>query len=162
MATMTETTSQTQTSPPVTNLQIVVDAADPHAQAKFWAAALGWTVERNPEFVQQMLDAGIATPDDVVEVDGQLAWRTAEALRHPDHDRIRELGGAARMLFQVVPEARTVKNRMHVDVNVGRDNIDPTVARLEAAGATVLWKVDEPGAFHTTMADPEGNEFCVQ
>jgi hypothetical protein len=159
---MTETTSQTPTSPPVTNLQIVVDAADPHAQAKFWAAALGWTVERNPEFVQQMLVAGIATSDDVVEVDGQLAWRTAEALRHPEHDRIRELGGAARMLFQVVPEAKTVKNRMHVDVNVGRDSIDATVARLAALGATVLWKVDEPGALHTTMADPEGNEFCVQ
>ena len=157
---MTETSSQT--SPPVTNLQLVLDAADPHAQARFWAAALGWTVERNPEFVQQMLDQGIATPDDVVEVDGQLAWRTAEALRHQDHNRIRELGGAARMLFQLVPEAKTVKNRMHLDVNVGRDSIDATVDRLEALGATVLWKVDEPGAFHTTMADPEGNEFCVQ
>ena len=157
---MTETTSQT--NPRVTNLQLVLDAADPHAQARFWAAALGWTVERNPEFVQQMLDQGIATPDDVVEVDGLLAWRTAEALRHPDHDGIRELGGAARMLFQLVPEAKRVKNRMHVDVNVGRDNIDATVARLEALGATVLWKVDEPGAFHTTLADPEGNEFCVQ
>ncbi|HEX4698583.1 MAG TPA: VOC family protein [Actinomycetes bacterium] len=157
---MTETPSPS--SPPVTNLQLVLDAGDPHTQAKFWAAALGWTVERSPEFVQQMLDAGIATPDDVVEVDGRLAWRTAEALRHPDHDRIRELGGAARMLFQLVPEAKTVKNRMHVDVNVGRDNIDATVARLEALGANVLWKVDEPGAFHTTMADPEGNEFCVQ
>jgi predicted enzyme related to lactoylglutathione lyase len=159
---MTETPSQTPTTPPVTNLQLVLDAADPHAQARFWAAALGWTVERNPDFVQQMLDAGIATPDDVVEVDGQLAWRTAEAVRHPDHDGIRELGGAARMLFQLVPEAKTVKNRMHVDVNVGRDNIDPTVARLEGLGATVLWKVDEPAGFHTTMADPEGNEFCVQ
>jgi hypothetical protein len=156
------TTSQPPTTPPVTNLQIVLDAADPHAQAKFWAAALGWTVERNPEFVQQMLDQGLAGPDDVVEVDGQLAWSGLEALRHPDHDRIRELGGAARMLFQLVPETKTVKNRMHVDVNVGRDGIDPTVARLEALGATVLWKVDEPGAFHTTMADPEGNEFCVQ
>jgi predicted enzyme related to lactoylglutathione lyase len=159
---MTETTSQPPTSSPVTNLQIVLDAADPHAQAKFWAAALGWTVERNPEFVQQMLDAGIATPGDVIEVDGQLAWRTAGALRHPDHDRIRELGGAARMLFQIVPETKTVKNRVHVDVTVGRDNIDATVARLEGLGARVLWKVDEPGAFHTTMADPEGNEFCVQ
>jgi hypothetical protein len=157
---MTDTAPET--TPPVTNLQIVLDAADPHAQATFWAAALGWQVERDPGFVQQMLDRGIATPDDVVEVDGQLAWRTAEALRHPDHDRIRELGGAARLLFQVVPEAKTVKNRMHVDVNVGRDSIDATVARLEGLGARVLRKVDQPGAFHTTMADPEGNEFCVQ
>ena len=35
------------------------------------------------------------------------------------------------------------------------------MARLTALGARELWKVDEPGAFHTTMADPEGNEFCV-
>ena len=159
---MTETTSQTPTSPPVTNLQIVLDAADPHAQAKFWAAALGWTVERNPEFVQQMLDRGIATSDDVVEVDGQLAWRTAEALRHPDHDRIRELGGAARMLFQVVPEAKTVKNRMHLDVNVGATASTRPSRGSRPWARPVLWKVDEPGAFHTTMADPEGNEFCVQ
>ena len=154
--------TDTRPSPPVTNLQVVVDAADPHAQARFWAAALGWTVERDPAFVQQMLDQGIATPDDVVEVDGQLAWRTAEALRHPDHDRIRALGGAARLLFQLVPEAKAAKNRVHVDVNVGRDQIDATVTRLTALGARVLWTVDEPGAFHTTMADPEGNEFCVQ
>jgi hypothetical protein len=157
---MTETSSQT--SPPVTNLQLVLDAADPHAQAKFWATALGWVVERNEAFIRSMLDQGIARPDQVVEVDGELAWSTVEAVRHPEHDRIRELGGAARMLFQSVPEAKTVKNRMHLDVNVGRDSIDATVARLEALGATVLWKVDEPGAFHTTMADPEGNEFCVQ
>ena len=146
----------------VTNLQLVLDCDDPHAQAKFWAAALGWVVERNEPFIRSMLDQGIATPDQVTEVDGQLAWSTLEAVRHPEHDAIRELGGAARLLLQKVPEGKTVKNRMHVDVNVGKEHIDATVERLTALGATELWKVDEPGAFHTTMADPEGNEFCVQ
>jgi predicted enzyme related to lactoylglutathione lyase len=146
----------------VTNVQLVVDCADPHALAKFWAAALGWVVERNESFIRSMLEQGIARPDQVVEVDGQLAWSTVEAVRHPEHDAIRELGGAARLLLQQVPEGKTVKNRLHLDVNVGKENIDAEVARLTALGASRLYSVDEPGAFHTTMADPEGNEFCVQ
>jgi len=146
----------------VVNFQVTVDCSDPHAQAKFWAGALGWVVERHPEFIQEMLDRGIATEADVIEIDGVLAWRTAEAIRHPEHDAIRELGGSARMLFQAVPEPKTLKNRWHIDVNVGRENIDEEVARLREIGARELYRVDEPGAFHTTMADPEGNEFCVQ
>ena len=146
----------------VTNVQLVIDCADPHAQAKFWAAALGWVVERNEAFIRSMLDHGIARPDQVVEVDGELAWSTVEAVRHPEHDAIRELGGSARLLLQQVPEGKTVKNRVHLDINVGKDHIDAKVAELTALGARELYKVDEPGAFHTTMADPEGNEFCVQ
>ena len=146
----------------VTNVQLVIDCADPHAQAKFWAAALGWVVERNEAFIRSLLDQGVARPDQVVEVDGELAWSTVEAVRHPEHDAIRELGGGARLLLQQVPEGKTVKNRMHLDVNVGKDHIDAKVAELTALGARELYKVDEPGAFHTTMADPEGNELCVQ
>ena len=146
----------------VTNVQMTVDCSDPHAQARFWAQALGWVVERHTAMIQSLLDQGVARPDQVIEIDGELAWSTVEALRHPEHDAIRELGGAARMLFQVVEEPKTVKNRMHLDLNVGKEQIDPEVARLTSLGARELWKVDEPGAFHTTMADPEGNEFCVQ
>ena len=146
----------------VTNVQMTLDCADPHAQARFWAQALGWVVERHTAMIRSLLDQGVATADQVVEIDGELAWRTVEAIRHPEHDAIRELGGTARLLLQVVEEPKTVKNRMHLDVNVGREQIDAEVARLTALGARELWKVDEPGAFHTTMADPEGNEFCVQ
>ena len=146
----------------VVNVQVTVDCADPHSQARFWAAALGWVVEDNTAMIRGLLDRGIATDSDVVEIDGRLAWRTLEAARHPEHDSIRELGGTARMLFQRVEEPKTVKNRMHLDVTVGRDRIDEEVRRLIALGARELWKVDQPGAFHTTLADPEGNEFCVQ
>ena len=146
----------------VTNVQMTLDCADPHAQARFWAQALGWVVERHTAMIQSLLDQGVARPDQVIEIDGELAWRTVEAVRHPEHDAIRELGGTARLLLQIVEEPKTVKNRMHLDVNVGREQIDAEVARLTALGARELWKVDEPGAFHTTMADPEGNEFCVQ
>ncbi len=147
---------------PVTNLQLTFDCADPHAQGRFWAAALGWVAERNEPFVRSILDQGLATEQDVVEVDGQLTWRTVEAIRHPDHDAIRELGGAARLLFILVPEGKTGKNRVHPDLNVGKEHIDAEVERLTALGARELYRVAEPGAFHTTMADPEGNEFCVQ
>ena len=146
----------------VTNVQMTVDCSDPHAQARFWAQALGWVVERHTAMIRSLLDQGVARPDQVIEIDGELAWSSAEALRHPEHDAIRELGGTARMLFQVVEEPKTVKNRMHLDLNVGKEQIDAEVARLTSLGARELWKVDEPGAFHTTMADPEGNEFCVQ
>ncbi len=141
---------------------MTLDCADPHAQARFWAQALGWVVERHTAMIRSLLDQGVARPDQVIEIDGELAWRTVEAIRHPEHDAIRELGGTARLLLQVVEEPKTVKNRMHLDVNVGREQIDAEVARLTALGARELWKGDEPGAFHTTMADPEGNEFCVQ
>ncbi len=146
----------------VTNVQMTVDCSDPHAQARFWAEALGWVVERHTAMIQSLLDQGVARQDQVIEIDGELAWSTVEALRHPEHDAIRDLGGTARMLFQVVEEPKTVKNRMHLDVNVGKENIEAEVARLTSLGARELWKVDEPGGFHTTMADPEGNEFCVQ
>jgi predicted enzyme related to lactoylglutathione lyase len=50
---------------------------------------------------------------------------------------------------------------VHLDVHVGADNAAAEVARLVELGATVLYRVDEPGSRHVTLADPEGNEFCV-
>jgi predicted enzyme related to lactoylglutathione lyase len=60
-----------------------------------------------------------------------------------------------------VPEAKTVKNRVHLDVRAGPDNIEAEVARLAAAGATVLYRGQQGPHGWVTMADPEGNEFCV-
>ena len=64
------------------------------------------------------------------------------------------------ILFQVVPEARSVKNRLHLDLRAP-SSMESEVARLEEAGARSLHLVDEGGSFWTVMADPEGNEFCV-
>jgi hypothetical protein len=144
--------------------QVVADAEDPHGLARFWADALGWTLEDNDAFVRSALKAGYATGDDVVELDGRKLWRTVAAIRHPDdpYHPQRGSGLGRRMLFQLVPEHKQVKNRWHLDLNVGREHINTTVSRLRDLGATELYQVDEPGAFHTTMQDPEGNEFCVQ
>ena len=62
--------------------------------------------------------------------------------------------------FQLVPETKTVKNRVHLDVDVG-DLLEATAAAV-AAGAAVIGPpvYDEIGGFQV-MADPEGNEFCL-
>jgi hypothetical protein len=138
-----------------TPIQIVVDARDPLSQARFWASALGYEVEDNTELITGVLDAGHAGPDDIIEVDGQLYWRDLVAARDPD-------GGGPRLLFQRNDRPKADKNRLHLDVNVGRDQRAAAVERLEGLGARLLYDIDEPGGRHTTMADPEGNEFCVQ
>ena len=135
-------------------LQIVLDCADPHSQAKFWSAALGCTVERNGEFVQKMIDEGFATDADVTTVDGELAWREAAAMIDPD-------GRWPRWYFQLVPEPKATKNRMHVDIHVGPDRVAAEVTRLEGLGATHLYDGQQGPQSWVTMADPEGNEFCV-
>jgi len=114
-------------------LQLALDCSDPHAQAKFWAAALGYAVERDPEFIQKMLDEGLATDADVTTVDGELAWLEGAAMIDPD-------GRRPRWYFQLVPESKSVKNRMHVDVQVGPDRVGAEVARLEGLGATRLYE----------------------
>lgn len=64
------------------------------------------------------------------------------------------------LLFLIVPEGKTAKNRLHLDLRPA-GSMAEEVARLEAAGATAIGRVDEGGSFWTVMADPEGNEFCV-
>ena len=144
--------------------QITIDSRDPHAQARFWADALHYEVEDNDAFIRSLLDQGHITDEDVVDVDGRLHFAIGAAIHHPDDGDLGPLDQPPRrrLLFIRVPEDKTGKNRLHLDLNVGRERIDAEVARLTALGATELYRVDEPGAFHTTMADPEGNEFCVQ
>ncbi len=66
-----------------------------------------------------------------------------------------------KLVLQQVPEPRSVKNRMHLDLIV--DDVDAEVARLEALGARRLGSdpVSELGITWVVMADPEGNEFCI-
>ena len=64
------------------------------------------------------------------------------------------------MLFFVVPEGKSVKNRLHLDLSPP-ETMAAEVERLVAAGATVQGRVDEGESFWTVMLDPEGNEFCV-
>ena len=82
----------------------------------------------------------------------RLSWIIGAALR----------GGDRRILFQRVPEPKTVKNRWHIDLNVGRERVAEEVARIEGLGGVQVREVEEWGQYHVVMQDPEGNEFCVQ
>jgi predicted enzyme related to lactoylglutathione lyase len=65
------------------------------------------------------------------------------------------------MYFQEVPETKTVKNRMHLDIRVGGDDAEAVRDALVARGATILHTGSQGPHTWVTMADPEGNEFCV-
>jgi hypothetical protein len=143
--------------------QLVFDAADPHALAAFWADAIGYEHEDIDAFVRGIVEAGHAPEEETIEIDGKKRWRTLASLRHPD-DPLRDdgVGTGRRILFQAVPESKTAKNRVHIDINVGPEARQEHVDRLVALGATVVREFDLPEGRWTAMLDPEGNEFDVQ
>jgi predicted enzyme related to lactoylglutathione lyase len=67
--------------------------------------------------------------------------------------------GASALAFQQVPEPKSGKNRVHVDLSV--DDLDVASAAVEALGGTVQHDVTEAGVQVRVMTDPEGNEFCL-
>ena len=119
---------------------IVFDAAHPASLARFWAAAL---------------DGYAVAPYD----DAELARLRANGIDDPEDDPSvlvePALPGAPRLFFTRVPEPRTVKNRVHLDLRTA--DIDEETARLVELGATKLARRDG----WITLADPEGNEFDV-
>ncbi len=143
--------------------KLVIDAADPHAQADFWSAALGYTAEDNSALIEQLLGLGALPAEATVDFHGRPAFRDLIAVRHPDdpYDTERGTGLGRRILFQRVPEPKTGKNRLHLDLHPGEGRRDDEVERLRALGAAVLRDVKEPSGAWVVMADPEGNEFCV-
>jgi Glyoxalase-like domain len=139
-------------------VQVVVDCADPHVLADWWAETLGWTVEPQDEaFIRSMIEQGHATEAETCWHRGSLVWRTGAAIL-PDSELSAE---RLRILFQYVPEAKTVKNRVHLDVRTAGDDPEAVRRRLIARGATVLSSGRQGPNSWVTMADPEGNEFCV-
>ena len=89
-----------------TAVQVVIDCADPGALADFWATALHYKVQDPPE--------GFATWEDALVAWGipESAWNDRSAVVDPD-------GAGPRVFFQRVPEPKQVKNRVHLDLNVG-------------------------------------------
>ncbi|HET7678413.1 MAG TPA: VOC family protein, partial [Candidatus Limnocylindrales bacterium] len=142
------------------SIQLVFDTLDPDAQARFWAAALGYMLQPPPE--------GFASWEDFLHAQGvpEETWNDASAIVDPD-------GAGPRIYFQRVPEGKVAKNRMHLDLNVPgggtvpleerKRRVDGEVARLKAFGATdERGAMEKDGEYWVRMNDPEGNEFCVQ
>jgi hypothetical protein len=124
---------------------IVFDCAHPAPLARFWAAVLdGYHVAPyDEEELARLRAKGINDPEDDPGV----------LVLPPGPDK-------PRLYFQQVPEPKVAKNRVHVDLRPADRQAE--VARLVAMGATVRAEVEhETGQRWTTMADPEGNEFCV-
>jgi hypothetical protein len=141
------------------DFQVTVDCADPHPLADWWAETLGWTVEPSDEgFIKEMIAKGYATEDQTTRHHGTLVWKEGAAILHPD---IPAVGLRRRVLFQLVPESKSVKNRLHLDVRVGTENVAAEQEKLTSRGATFLHTGRQGPYSWVTLADPEGNEFCV-
>ncbi|MFF7841892.1 VOC family protein [Streptomyces ossamyceticus] len=144
--------------------KLVIDTRDAQPLADFWAAALGYEVEDPSALIAHLRSAGDLPEEAVGEHAGHAVFRGYAAVRHPEdpYDPFTGIGRGRRLLFQDVPEPKTVKNRLHIDVHAEPGGLDDLVARLETLGATRLHEVDKGPAGHWwVMLDPEGNEFCV-
>lgn len=133
--------------------QVTFDTTDPHAQADFWAAVLRLEVEDHGEFVDGLVASGRMPEQARVVRHGRSTFADVAAVRDPD-------GQEPRLYFQKVPEGKTAKNRVHLDLQVDGD-MAAEVARMIGLGARELSVTSDRGPETHTMADPEGNEFCL-
>jgi hypothetical protein len=143
------------------SFQLVIDCADPEPLARFWAAALGYEPEPPP--------AGFASWD--------AYWREVgvpeDELGIGLDSIIDPAGRGPRIWFQVVPERKAGKNRLHLDISVSggrafpievrRQRVDAEAARLAGLGAQLVRALESEGLDHygVAMKDPEGNEFDI-
>ena len=142
--------------------KLVIDCVDAPGLASFWAAALEYDVEDPGPLIEQLLAAGRLPAAAVDERAGRRTFRGLAGIRHPDDpfDPVSGVGQGRRILFQEVPEAKTVKNRLHLDLHHDERGLDHLVERLEGLGAARVSEVDQGPAGHWwVMRDPEGNEF---
>jgi predicted enzyme related to lactoylglutathione lyase len=117
---------------------ITVDCKDAYALAQFWSALTGWPIEEENE-------------------PGDTQCLIAPMLPEPLQ------AGMPGMLFIQVPEPKTAKNRIHLDMVPTDRSRDEEVARLSALGASVIadHRIAD-GLGWVVMTDPEGNEFCIE
>lgn len=116
---------------------IVIDCSHPASLARFWAAALdGYAVAPyDSEEIERLRSLGITDLEDdpMVIVEGP----------------------GPRLFMQRVPETKRSKNRVHLDL--AAVHVDDEVVRLVGLGASVVGRFES----HLTLADPQGNEFCL-
>ncbi|MFB6672043.1 VOC family protein [Streptomyces sp. NPDC056390] len=117
--------------------ELAIDCADPAALARFWCSVLGYEVQDEEE--------------DGVVIIGSPAVPEGK-------DRPGPVPPA--LTFARVPEGKTVKNRLHIDVNPTDREQDEEVRRLLDLGARHV-DVGQGDVSWVSLADPEGNEFCV-
>ena len=141
-------------------VQMTFDCADPAGLAAFWAEVLGYQVQPPPDGFDSWAAAleAFGVPRD--------QWNSRSAILPIE-------GSYPRVFFQRVPEGKTGKNRLHLDIRValrleGDERmraLETEADRLESLGATRAYRVEPNKATmesgFITMHDPEGNEFCL-
>jgi len=115
--------------------ELAIDCADPHGLARFWCAVLGYEVQDEDDGFVSIGPPAQAAEDHAGPVPPSLT-------------------------FAPVPESKTVKNRLHIDINPTDREQDEEVRRLLDLGARYA-DVGQGDASWVVLADPEGNEFCV-
>jgi hypothetical protein len=149
-------------------IQVTFDCADPQTLSRFWAAVLGYDNPGPPGYDasagQDVFEAWHAFLGRVGVPENE--WNSRSAAEDPE-------GTGPRLFFQRVPEGKIVKNRVHLDLDVGggrgvpleerRQRVIAEAERLAAEGATRLRVLETEGMDHfgIVMQDPEGNEFCL-
>lgn len=116
--------------------ELAIDCVDPNGLARFWCAVLGYEV--------------LDDEDGIVEIGVRMA--------PADGNQVGPMPPT--LIFAHVPETKTVKNRLHIDVNPTDREQDEEVRRLLVLGAQHV-DVGQGDASWVVLADPEGNEFCV-
>jgi hypothetical protein len=141
--------------------QLVIDCASPEPLARFWAEALHYVIASPPEGFESWDDfyRSIGVPDDELGIG-------ADRIEDPK-------GEGPDIWFQVVPERKSTKNRLHIDLHASggretplktrRERVEAEAARLVALGATRKQAIVEEGLDHygVALSDPEGNEFDI-
>lgn len=138
--------------------QVTFDSADPGAHAAFWAEALHYVVQPPPE--------EFASWDAALD-----AWGVPPEHRNDGSALVDPDGRGPRVFFQKVPEPKTAKNRVHLDLRAAagvppeeRDRtLEAEAVRLVALGARQVRRLEPDGEndLCIVMQDPEGNEFCL-
>ena len=138
--------------------QVTFDSADPAAHAAFWAEAL--------RYAQPPAPAGFDSWSDVLD-----AEEVPLDQRNDDAVLVDPAGVGPRLYFQRVPEPKTAKNRVHLDLRAAAgvpperrtDALEAECTRLVALGAHRVRRLEADGVNDVciVMQDPEGNEFCL-
>jgi len=139
--------------------QVTFDATDPDGLSRFWAGVLGYVLQPPPE--------GFDSWEAFLRTQGvpEERWNDASAIVDP-------AGMGPRLYFQRVPEGKSAKNRVHLDVNVGaglqgearHEQVRREAERAAGLGASQVTVFDRPETdeYWIVLQDPEGNEFCLQ
>lgn len=130
------------------SFQVTMDAAGPRVLGEFWCEVLGYVEEPPPEGFDTWEEALDAFGSDRSDPD------KAYAIVDPE-------GTGPRVFFMKVPEPKTAKNRVHLDVRVGAEKRHSVAEHLVSLGGRVVADIDDSDGKWITMADPEGNEFCI-